>query len=37
LAAAQKAGVKVAALDCAVTENSLTIGNPVAVKLTDER
>jgi sugar fermentation stimulation protein A len=37
LVAAQKAGVKVVALDCAVTENSLTIGQPVAVKLTDKR
>jgi len=33
LVAAEKAGVKVVALDCAVTENSLNIGNPVEVKL----
>lgn len=33
LISAKKAGVKVVALDCVVTENSLTIGNPVPVKL----
>jgi len=33
LIAAQKAGVKVSAMDCMVTENSLSIGDPVPVKL----
>ena len=33
LVAAEKAGVKVVALDCMVTENSLNVGNPVEVKL----
>jgi len=33
LVAAKKAGVKVAAFDCIVTENSLTIGKPVAAEL----
>ena len=33
LISAQKTGVKVAAMDCAVTENSLYIGDPVPVKL----
>lgn len=33
LGAAEKAGVKVAAFDCAVTEDSLTIGGPVSIKL----
>jgi len=32
LAAAEKAGVTVLALDCVVTENSLTIGKPVEVR-----
>jgi sugar fermentation stimulation protein A len=34
LIAAEKAGVKIIALYCVVTENSLTIGNSVPVKLT---
>ena len=33
LVTAEKAGVKVIALDCEVTEDSLTIGNPVSIKL----
>jgi sugar fermentation stimulation protein A len=33
LIAAEKAGVKIAVLDCAVTENSLTIGTPVPIKI----
>ena len=33
LIAVDKAGVKVAALDCAVTENSMVIGKPVPVRL----
>jgi len=33
LVAAEKAGVKIIALDCVVTENSLTIGKSVPVKL----
>lgn len=33
LIAAQKAGVKIAAMDCMVTENSLYIGDPVPVQL----
>jgi len=33
LVAAEKAGVNVAALDCSVTENSLTIGKAVPIKL----
>jgi len=33
LIAAKKAGVKVAALDCTVTENSMIIGKPVPVRL----
>jgi len=33
LIAAKKTGVKVVALDCMVTENSLNVGNPVEVKL----
>jgi sugar fermentation stimulation protein A len=33
LIAAQSAGVLVTALDCVVTENSLAIGEPVAVVL----
>ena len=33
LVAAEKAGVKIIALDCVVTENSLTIDNSVPVKL----
>ena len=35
LAEAAKAGVSVSALDCAVTENSLTIGKSIPVKLTE--
>ncbi|MCL2135881.1 MAG: DNA/RNA nuclease SfsA [Candidatus Bathyarchaeota archaeon] len=34
LVAAEKAGVKIIAVDCMVTENSLTINNSVPIKLT---
>ena len=37
LAEARAAGVKVAALDCAVTENELHIGEPVRIKLESDR
>ena len=33
LRAAQKAGVKILAMDCHVTENTMTVGSPVAVRL----
>ena len=33
LVTAEKAGVKIFAIDCVVTENSITIGKPVAIKL----
>ena len=33
LVAAEKVGVKVAAFDCAVTENSMNIGKPIPIKL----
>jgi sugar fermentation stimulation protein A len=36
LSAAYYAGVKVVALDCVVTENSMSVGDPVLVKLADE-
>lgn len=36
LIAAHKAGVKITALDCELTENSLNVGNSVPVKLTSE-
>lgn len=35
LSAAHHAGVKVVALDCIVTENSMSVGDPVPVKLED--